>query len=113
MSPCAWRSKEFSKFVNGNVCITENGTQGAKRHDSPFVNWHSHTPAIGFTPQVQVAATLPVFFKAHTFQHSNQLLAVDAWQFLTHAATGTDNRVMTSGSCSTGIGSPSTCIASM
>lgn len=100
------------EFIWANVRIAENSAKCAEWDYPAFVDGHGHTLIVRCAPHVQVTAALSLFLKASALQGPNQLLTIDARQFVAHAVTGTDKRVINSGSRSTGIGSPSCCILS-
>ena len=46
----------------------------------------THSPVIRRAPQVQMAATLPLFFKAGALESTDQLLAIHSRESVAHAA---------------------------
>lgn len=99
--------QKFAEFFDADVGVAKNSPQRTDRYRSAFVDWNGHSFVIGGAPHVQMAALLPLFVEARALQGANQLLAIHSRKLVTHAATGTDRRVMKMGSRSAGMGSPS------
>jgi hypothetical protein len=106
-------SQQFAEFANRDTSVSEHSSQRTYRYNSARVNRHGHAFAVSCPPEVQVAASLSLFFKACSFECTHHLKAVNARQSVAHPATGTDRRVMKRGSRSSGTSSPSWSMLSM